>query len=387
MSDASITYFPVGNGDTTLIQLSDGASIIVDCNVTEPPEDESDEPWYDVHEHLRKVLTKDNDGTSHADAFILTHPEQDHCRRFAVVFYTGDPANYSEEDRKAGRILIDELWFTPCVFSRYQTDLCDDAKDFRKEARRRMKLYREGKDERSAPGNRLRIIGFTKNPDLEGLEEIVSVPGNSINLINGSRKDDFAFFVHAPFEDDSDSDDGDRNDTSVVLHARFDVEGIERAALAFFGGDSPHQIWARILDRSEDEHLEWDLFLAPHHCSWTFFNEVPYDDNKTPAAKSLLLLAKHRTNAVVVASCKPIKDDKDNPPHYPAAEEYRKVVGDKNFLPTMEYPSEEKPEPLTFEIRGDGRLTRLIAGAPVAVTKKVSRMPQVITKPNKPWGT
>ena len=32
--DATITFFPVGNGDTSLITLSDGSSIVIDVNVT-----------------------------------------------------------------------------------------------------------------------------------------------------------------------------------------------------------------------------------------------------------------------------------------------------------------------------------------------------------------
>jgi len=56
MSDPSITYFPVGNGDTTLVRLSDETSIIIDCNITKDSEDEDDEKRYDVHSHLLKML-------------------------------------------------------------------------------------------------------------------------------------------------------------------------------------------------------------------------------------------------------------------------------------------------------------------------------------------
>ncbi|MEO1016322.1 MAG: hypothetical protein AAFY56_01325, partial [Pseudomonadota bacterium] len=33
------------------------------------------------------------------------------------------------------------------------------------------------------------------------------------------------------------------------------------------GGDAPVEIWERLDDECEDEHLEWHILLAPHHCS------------------------------------------------------------------------------------------------------------------------
>ena len=348
MNDPKITYFPVGNGDTSLIRLSDETDIIIDCNITEESQDDSERARYDVRSHLLKSLKK-RDGVSYADAFVLTHPDQDHCRGFAETFYTGNPAQYSDSHKRDGLILIDELWFSPRIFSPHEDELSEPAKAFHKEAKRRMKLYQDGASERSNSGNRLRIIGYSDNPELEGLEAIITAPGNYINLINDSVKDDFSFFVHAPFRKDTDSKWGERNDTSVVLHTQFEVDGDERAGLAFFGGDAGCSIWEEILEKSDDDTLEWDLFMAPHHCSWTFFSEEPYKDNQVPSEKSLEILGKKREGALVVAPCKPIKDDDDNPPHYAAAEEYKEVVGEENFLATMEHPDEEHLLPIEFE--------------------------------------
>lgn len=354
MNDASITYFPVGNGDTILIRLSDKTDMIIDCNITKESRDSVDEIQYDVHDHLLKVLKKDQTNIPHVDVFILTHPDEDHCRGFNETFYTGDPARFSDSHRREGLILIGELWFTPRIFSPHEDELCEYAKVFRKEANRRMELYKNKKEGRNNPGNRLRIIGYTDNEEFEGLENIITIPGNSINLINGSSKDDFSFFVHAPFRKDIDSEWSERNDTSVILQARFDVDGEQRAGLAFLGGDPGCAIWEDILERSKDEDLQWDLFLAPHHCSWTFFSEKPYKDNKIPSEKSLELLGKKREGAIVIASCKPIKRDDDNPPHYAAAQQYKKVVGEKKFYATMEYPDARRPLPLKFEISRNG---------------------------------
>lgn len=353
MPDTTITYFPVGNGDTTLIKLADGTTVIIDLNVTEDSQDEDDDSRYDVHGHLIKEVRKDGSGRPHADVFLLTHPDQDHIRAFSTVFYSGDPGKYSEKDQRQDRIIVDEVWFAPRLFWEGR-DLSDDAKAFKKEVDRRIVVYRKGGAERNLPGNRVRIIGFSDNPELKGLEAIITVPGNTTNVINGSAKDGFEFFVHGPFKKETDADGDERNDTSIVLQARFAVGGVKTAALAFFGGDAGCTIWEDIIARSKTEDLLWDLFLAPHHCSWTFFSELPSEEEE-PSEKILALLkSKKRTGAVVISSSKPIKDDENNPPHYIAAETYRSTVGKDRFLCTGEHPSESKPIPIYFRMTQNG---------------------------------
>lgn len=37
------------------------------------------------------------------------------------------------------------------------------------------------------------------------------------------------------------------------------------------GGDAEHEIWQHIIDNNtDDENLKWNIFMSPHHCSWTF---------------------------------------------------------------------------------------------------------------------
>ncbi|HEV8640981.1 MAG TPA: hypothetical protein VGV13_07780 [Methylomirabilota bacterium] len=355
MPDHTITYFPVGNGDTILITLADKTTFVIDLNVTEASSDKDDPSRYDVHGHLLREARSDGAGYQHHDAFLNSHPDQDHIRGYRTVFYAGDPTKYTDKDKRAGRIIADELWFAPRIFWPWaESDLCDDAKAFKKEVDRRIVLYRVGSEARNLPGNRIRIVGYTDNPELKGLEGLVIVPGNAINLVNGSIKKDFAFFVHAPVRKDTDAEWQKRNDTSVVLQARFAVDGVENAALAFFGGDAGCAIWEAIIDKSRDATLDWDLFLAPHHCSWTFFSELPSEENK-PSEKIRAFLKKHkRKGAFVIASSKPIKDDDDDPPHYQAAVLYRKEVGDDHFICTCEHPDAKKPLPIYFRMTKNG---------------------------------
>jgi len=350
LKDPSITYFPVGNGDTTLISLSDDTKILIDCNITEDSRDDNEKERYPVHEHLLKEMKRDKSDNPHLDAFILTHPDEDHCRGFCSTFYSGDPSGYSQADREKDLIIIDELWFTPRIFPSNKEKLSESAKGFYDEAKRRMKLYKSGDPESKEPGNRLRIIGYSDNPELEGLEAILTVPGNAINLINGGRKSDFSFFIHAPFKNDTDSEETERNKTSVVFQARFSTPGAENAGLAFFGGDSNCAVIKRIVEKSKDEDLQWDLFLTPHHCSWHYFSEQSYEDNSTPEETSIELLKMHREGAYIIASCKPVVDDDESPPNFQAAKEYKKHVEKGKFLVTMEHPNEKEPLPIHFII-------------------------------------
>ena len=355
MNDPSITFFPVGNGDTVLIKLSDGSTVIVDCNVRNDAHDDEVETCYDIHSHLLTELQRDDKKRPFTDGFILTHADQDHIRNFEISFHTGDPDTYETEDDTPEKIIIAEIWFSRRLFSNYDEPLCEDAKAFKKEVERRIELYKRKDPKRVLPGNRLRVIGYGESDETKELDEITTLPGSSINLINGAAKDDFSLLVHAPFKRTKDDEDVEkRNNSSIVVQASFTVDGMERAALVLLGGDATWDVWRAVLRKSDEAGLQWDIFLAPHHCSWSFFNNTPYEDNKEPTESSLKVLAHHREGAIVVASCKPIKDDDCNPPHYAARQEYVKVVGEDKFICVGDCSSEDKPEPVLFTMTSAG---------------------------------
>src|SRR5215510_12771400 len=125
-SDATITFFPVGNGDTVLIKLADGATLLIDLCRTVAGGDDDPAP-YDVHAHLLRELRRDELGRPRLDVFVATHPGQDHLRGVADTLYCGAPRNYARKHRDAGLIIVDELWFAPGVFGPHEDDLCSDA--------------------------------------------------------------------------------------------------------------------------------------------------------------------------------------------------------------------------------------------------------------------
>jgi hypothetical protein len=303
MANNKIKYYPVANGDTSLITLVDNSTFLIDCNIREAEKDANENNIYNVKEDLLKSIQKRNNNP-YVDLFVLSHPDQDHCRGFKKHFYKGDPKDYNETNRKKEEIIIDEIWVTSLLFTHDQSD---DASSVRSEVNRRKKVIGTEREKR---GNRLRLIGYD---DDEMFFDVISyTPGNEINQINDKTYNNFSFFIHAPFKKDliTSKAEGDKNSASVVFQVRFKDNDydLDHNTYAIFGGDADHYRWDKILSISEannnSKYLKWDLFLAPHHCSWTYFNDVPYEieANKTPKDYSLKLLKEYReTNGKIIA--------------------------------------------------------------------------------------
>lgn len=352
--NATIKYYPVGNGDTSLITLEDKTTIIVDCNIRNCDNEEI----FDVKKDLLSNLQYDN-GIPYVDVFILTHGDQDHCRGFKKHFYQGDPENYSESDKKEGLIRIDTMWFSPMIA---EENANDDENVHQKEAERRLALHLKKDPKRDNPGNRIKIIGYDGISDYKELNHLRSTPGDVVTCFNNKEQVLFSVFIHAPFKKQLEEEiDDKKNSTSIVFQARFKNTLYQQdfSALAIFGGDSDHNSWKLILEKSKrhgnEEALKWDLFLSPHHSSWSFFNNRPQKENPEPKATSLEVLDYKRTNAKVIASSKEILNDADNPPHYEAKREYVKKVTAANFLNTATYNVVGKtPQPIIFEVTSQG---------------------------------
>lgn len=347
----SIKFYPVGNGDCDLITIG-GANkkMMFDCNFRKEAEEENDKMYDVLDDLLTNELTSKKCGLPFLDAFLLTHPDQDHCRSFANKFYLGDPDSISQSAKDDKKILIGELWYSPRVFEELTGELNADAKAFKKEAKRRMDLYKSDSNKADKDGNRIRIIGWADNPDLEGLEDRIVTPGNTISEVNGSNCRYFEMFIHAPFKDDIEGED--RNMTSIVSQLRFDSEKERQIARVFLAGDTEWRIIEEIMDKtSDDNNLKWDLLEAPHHCSYKFFADDREDD---PNQKSLDFLDKSESNAFVISSSKVVKQNSDNPPCQKAKNRYTDRVGESNFLCTSGTSEDEADKPIIFEIDNDG---------------------------------
>ena len=366
---SQIKYYPVDNGDQTLISIEENSyttRILVDCNTRESSKGSKNLDQYDVKaDMLKNIGKRDYNGIRdipYVDAFILTHGDEDHLLGFEKNFYQGDPRNYKQANKDNGEVLIDVLWFSPMVMG---TATNDDERCFNKEARRRVKLHCEKSDARKLAGNRIIIVGNDGNEELEDVEDLVRYnPGDVVKRFNDRNFNTFSIFIHSPYQKDLNDEEVDKNRVSLVFQARFHnltaKDGF--ATLAMFGGDANYEAWETILDKTKshkndanERALDFDLFMAPHHCSWSYFGPTPMSEEEKPAKASLKILDYKRGSAKVISSCKEIKNDDDNPPHYRAKQEYIKKVSSNNFLNTATHIKIGKtPQPIIFEITSQG---------------------------------
>lgn len=139
------------------------------------------------------------------------------------------------------------------------------------------------------------------------------------------------------------------------------------------GGDAEHEIWQHILDNNTDEEkLKWNIFLAPHHCSWSFFNDSDNKEETKPSAENILN-KQIGNSAHIVASSNEIKDDDNNPPCYEAKQEYVKKLkaGSSHFLNTATHSKVGSiSQPIVFKINENGKTLR--ENATVAGTSSIS---------------
>lgn len=371
---AKVTFFQVGTGDMSLIRLADTSvtTIIVDCRIRKAADD-TDDDTPDVARALHERLQWDSNGRPFVNAFLLSHPDQDHCAGLKKHFWLGAPEDYPDDDldRWEKRILIRELWSSPLVFRRRSANhvLCEDASAFNKEARRRVaywRTYRSAHD-----GNRIRIMGEDIQGKTDDLGAILVKSGETFSTIAG---EDFSgyFSTHllapAPHEDDEKlEEDLTKNESSVIMNMQISASWHSQPKTRLLiGGDAEVLIWERMWDRFEDtpEVLEYDLLLAPHHCSW---HTLSYDSwsQKGESAKvnqaARNALGQARSGATIVSSSVKILDDYNDPPCIRAKREYEDVLDEVDGWFTCTGDLGAKAA-IDFEVLADGKVKRL-AGA------------------------
>jgi len=401
---ARITFFPVGNGDTTVIELADGRTILIDVNFRLPAQGEIE--ILDIALSVRKRLKRDSNGRPYVDAFLLSHPDQDHCNGLTEHFWFGSPDTYPDDAKSdlEKRILIRELWSSPLVFRRASKNfiLCDDAKAFAQEARRRVKVNRDKKFRGVAEGDRILILGEDEDGKTDDLGQILVKVDQEFNRINWCHSNVFRarLLGPLPIEDDEEAEQIlSKNHSSTILNIQLASDTRQFNACQFLtAGDAEVAVWELLWAKYQrnPELLQYDILLTPHHCSWHSLSHDSWSENHENAEVSpdaLAALSQARTSAILVASSNPIKDDDDDPPSYGAKTVYEKIAhavgGD--FVCTGEYPSESAPAPLEFWITGEGvtvsagkrEPSRLLKSAAMGSALKFPNRPVL---PNKPAG-
>lgn len=347
LPNRGFVFWPVGTGDSTTIVVKKNEVIAqVDLRHMESA-DADDETAWPVIDELVRLLPKKND-RPYLSLFVLTHPDKDHVLGFAEL---------------KRRVDIGEIWHTPRIFRDYEDEceLCEDAQVFRKEVHRRRQAIIDD-PENVVAGDRVRVIGHDDILNEDKYKDFprdrTSIPGHLITVVDDLDVSDcFEAFVHAPFKVDAEDS---RNNTSLSLHIKL-TEGTATGK-AFIFGDREYptvkQIFDVTIENQREEYLYWDILLAPHHCS----KKVMYWKDEDAEEESLKqdILDQFETyrqdGGYLIASARSDFTDGDGhlPPSLKARKRYESIVEAGHFLCTHERPSKTGPEPIKFELTGDG---------------------------------
>jgi hypothetical protein len=347
----SITFFPVGNGDMTLISLGDtpGTNILIDCNIRAAADD-PDDSTRDVAADLRCRLKTDKQGRPYVDVFLSSHPDEDHTHGLKKHFHLAPLSDYPDGEKPTNekRIVIREIWSSPIVFRRAckSHPLCEDAKAL--------------------------ILGEDEDGKTDDLGSILVKIDEVFNKVNGAANSVFKARLLGPLPaaDDDEAEALTKNLSSVILNMELADDASRKTVKNYLSpGDAEVLIWEKLWDKHKKNAavLAYDILLAPHHCSW---HSLSYDSRSEKgddakvceAAKSAL--SQIRSGGRIIASSNPIKDDDCDPPSHAAKKEYQGIVKKQEgeFVCVGEQPTEKSPAPLEF-VFADGKLSESVRKA------------------------
>lgn len=361
MNDSVITFFPVGNGGMTLIRLNDPfkTTILIDINIRDTSSSEDD--ICDVAQELRDRLPIDSKKRPYVDAFILTHHDDDHILGLKEHFHLDSLEDYKEpKDDENPKIVIRELWSTPRFWKQASANysLSDDAREFNKEMRRRVKLF-EDNQYIQPEGERAIIVGKDPDGKTDGIDLIIREIGTAFSKINERNiSAKFEGFILGPLEQqdgEQDEDFDEKNRQSIILQVTV-KEGQYNHKIQM-AGDAECLVWETLWGLyNNSDRLEYDLLSTPHHCSWhsLSYDSQSEDDDPQVCEDAKSALSQTKSSARIVAQCKAIKSNDDDPPSKAAKDEYLTIVPESCFYCTDEYPKEKNPEPIEFNLTSNG---------------------------------
>lgn len=362
-----LTFFPLGNADTTLIRLKDNRLVLLDYADMRDPDDQFDSRC-DLPVVLRKEMTEA--GKTDFAVVCFTHLDNDHICGASDFFWLRHAEIYQEK----GRPKIEELWVPAGAIT--ETGLTGNAATIRREARFRL-LNGEGIKVFSRPellSDFLAANGLT----LEDRKHCIVDAGKVVPGFTKEGPAKAEFFVHCPFAWRTDERGlEDRNKDSVVLQVTFDEDGIETKAL--LGSDVEYETLCEIVKTSKkhgNEHrLEWDVLKLFHHCSYKSIGpEIGDDETEAVEETKWLFEEQSRDGCIIVSPSKPIpqpgsvEDDDVQPPHRQAANHYKRVVLERegDFKVTMETPDHIRPKPFRVDITRWGAAISFISSGSTA---------------------
>lgn len=338
----SLTFYPLGNAETCLLELGGGGKLLFDYAAMN--DGSTTDERYDIKKELSVF--------KEFDVVMFSHAHEDHTKKASEFFYLDHAKKYQSDDRAK----INELWVSSAFLLDTNLENHSDAKIIRAEARHRLKNG-YGIKVFAAPDS---LKDWLKDQGVEydDVADLIVHAGQLLKLPD-SLGDEIQVFVHAPFSEDSE-DVQDKNDPSIVLQIRLFNDDQETNLL--ITGDTPYQVLDKIVDISKandnESYLAWDIYDIPHHCSYTGLNEKSDKDVSvlTPTDNVQWLLKQSGKSAYTVASCDKVTEE-TSPPHMCAKRAYEKyTANDVKFQATMEHvpTGGGKPTPIKFKIDSMG---------------------------------
>ncbi len=356
-----VTFFPSGNGDAVLLESGD-CKIMTDINYRSGTQNDDDDECPDYGPDIREACNQDM-----LDVFVLTHPDEDHCRGVGNVFYLGPPEHWDDDpDEGDTLILIKELWCSPYAASpHYATD---DTKPMINEIKRRKKL--QGTAAGNQVGNKLKIL----TTDTHSSGDVGA----------------FQWTLIAPTKDEADipppDKDGTRhsaNSSSLCIVWSLNVLGYDNRIMLL--GDATLEVLERVNRDVSDEILEWNVLLAPHHCSRRSIGVV-YDkgtekEKFVPSEGAEAALSHVKDDGQVVASSRRFKRGGPTPPSLDAKKRYLRILaGDSDpgddeedrFHVTAGKTPKDEPQKVVFDFTRSGPTPKRLLKAGAATAAVVS---------------
>ena len=368
--EAKVRLFPIGNADTCVIDAG-GRKFVFDFAAPTPQGGE------DRRVDLAKLLRSEfkEEKRDAIDVASFSHLDSDHFAGTSEFFYLEHAKKY----QGPGRFHIKEMWVPAAAVLESKWDQSQEGRIVQAEARYRLK---EGKG--------IKVISRPEALD-QWLKKQGIDPSDRRHLIVGAgklmpgytlNKTGVEFFVHAPFADQRDESEVDRNGECSVFHVTL-KDGASKVRV-LLTGDTPYDVLGRVVETSEaagnHDRLAWDIIKVPHHSSYNSLGPNKGEHVTTPIPSLERLYEKYGQRAgTIVSPSKAIpSSDEKLPPHKQTAEYYsraaKKLGG--NFIVTMEHPTKQNPKPVELTVNGTGQGVALRKIAPAATTAVVTRPPR-----------
>lgn len=344
LPEKGIAAWPVGNGDALTLRSPDGLTLQFDINHSKS----DDNDWAPVVDLLAEELdtvTHNGDELPELPVLALSHHDEDHCRGIT---------------RLVSQFRVNELIVTPRCFVEAD-ELTDLGQELLEEVERRRDLEIDAAAEggRANAGGRLQIVGYADVLETDGWEDfpdtLLTIPGNLIELLdNEDHSDSIEVFAHSPFRVETE-DGGDRNDSCLAVHVTITSEETSDRYLLL--GDLNYDTIEAIFEISEDNdnagRLEWDVLVAPHHCSRHAVRTSDGAGGFVDASAAEFLGEYAAEGAVVIVSSDgdytgPTKTGK-NPPHSDAKTVYEGIVTKPNVHDTHHEAKGSDSHPVAIE--------------------------------------